>query len=101
MAAALPRTHTDLRPQLQSYARAFVGLDGPGAELAVRSLQFGVSLLLIVVAVNVSILVYARTATRTGEIAVRTALGASRARVVMQLFVEALVPAVAAAAIGL
>ena len=36
-----------------------------------------------------------------GEIAVRTALGASRARVVSQLFVEALVPSCAAAALGL
>ena len=58
-------------------------------------------LLLLIVAVNVAILVYARTATRTGEIAVRTALGASRARVVLQLFVEALVPSVLAAALGL
>ena len=66
-----------------------------------RGIQFGVGLLLLIVAVNVAILVYARTATRMGEIAVRTALGASRGRVVSQLFVEALVPSVAAAAIGL
>lgn len=55
MAAALPHTHKDLRPQAQSYARAFVGLDAPGAELAVRTIQFGFSLLLLAVAVNVSI----------------------------------------------
>jgi putative ABC transport system permease protein len=101
MAAALPDTHRDVRPQVQSFTHTFVGTEGPEAELAVRGLQFGISLLLFVVAVNVSILVYARTATRTGEIAVRTALGASRVRVVWQLFVEALVPALTATAIGL
>ena len=49
------------------------------------------SLLLVIVSVNLAILVYARTATRHGEIAVRTALGASRRRIVGQLFIESLV----------
>jgi len=101
MATALPATHQEVRPQVQSYTRTFIGTEGPESELAYRGLQYGVGLLLIVVAVNISILVYARTATRTGEIAVRTALGASRARVVAQLFVEALIPALTATAVGL
>jgi predicted permease len=63
--------------------------------------QLIVSLLLVVVAVNVAVLVYARTATRRGEIAVRSALGASRLRIVAQLFAEALVLAGAAAVVGL
>ena len=101
MAAALPDSHKEVRPQVQSFIHTFIGSEGPEAELAVRGLQFGVSLLLLIVAVNVAILVYARTATRTGEIAVRTALGASRARVVTQLFIEALVPALTGAVVGL
>ncbi len=60
-----------------------------------------VSLLLVVVAVNVAVLTYARTATRQGEIAVRTALGANRGRIVVQLAVEAFVLAAAAAVGGL
>ena len=59
------------------------------------------SLILVIVCVNVAILVYARTATRMGEIAVRTALGASRGRIVAQLFAESLVLSVGAAAVGL
>ena len=59
------------------------------------------SLLLVVVSVNVAVLVYARTAARMGEIAVRTALGASRPRVVTQLFAEALVLSLVAALAGL
>jgi putative ABC transport system permease protein len=101
MAAAFPQTHRDIRPLALTYTHAFVGVEGPEVELAMRSVQIGVGLLLLIVAVNVAIVVYARTATRMGEIAVRTALGASRARIVMQLFVEALVLSVSAAAIGL
>ena len=48
-------------------------------------------LVLILACMTVGTLVYARTATREGEIAVRSALGASRARIIGQLFVEALV----------
>jgi hypothetical protein len=49
---------------------------------------------------NVGTLVYARTATREGEIAVRSALGASRGRVIGQLFVEALVLAAVPTAVA-
>jgi putative ABC transport system permease protein len=100
MAAAFPQTHGQRRPAVLPYTHGFIGIQ-PEMELFVRTLQFGVGLLLLIVAVNVAVLVYARTATRMGEIAVRTALGASRARVVLQLFVEALVPSVVAAALGL
>jgi hypothetical protein len=40
---------------------------------------------------SVAVLVYARTVMRTGETAVRTALGATRGRIVTQLFAEAFV----------
>ncbi|MFN2443068.1 MAG: hypothetical protein ABR517_10335 [Thermoanaerobaculia bacterium] len=49
-------------------------------------MRFVVALLLVLVAMNVAILVYARTVNRTAEIAVRTALGATRRRIVTQLF---------------
>jgi predicted permease len=58
-------------------------------------------MLLVLVCLNVAMLVYARTVVRTGEIAVRTALGATRGRIVMQLFSEALVLSLLAALAGL
>lgn len=58
------------------------------------------ALLLIPPCANVAILVYARTVTRREEFALRTALGASRGRIVMQLFVEVLVLAAGAGVAG-
>lgn len=101
MAAAYPETHEFLRPRVMRYAHAFFDADSPGMAWVMRGFQFALGLLLVVVAVNVAILVYARTAARAGEIAVRTALGASRRRVVAQLFVEAFVLSGIAAVIGL
>lgn len=99
-AAAFPRTHDRLRPQVLPYTYPL--MDIQDVSLAQVALMQGmISLLLVVVCVNVSILVYARTATRQGEIAVRSALGASRRRIVSQLFAEALVLSAAAAAVGL
>jgi len=57
--------------------------------------------MLLIVCGNVGILLMARTVTRMGEISIRTALGASRARIVTQLFTEALVLAVVATGLGL
>jgi predicted permease len=59
------------------------------------------ALLLIPPCANIAILVFARTVTREDEFAARTALGASRGRIVMQLFVEVLVLAAGAGIIGL
>lgn len=94
-------TREHLRPQVLPYAHPYFDIDTPAMSIVFRGIQLVVSLLLVVVAVNVAVLVYARTAARIGEISVRTALGASRRRVVAQLFVEALVLSAVAAALGL
>jgi putative ABC transport system permease protein len=98
--AASPETHQHLRARVVPYTYVFNDMDDPDNALAMRVIQFALVLLLVIVCVNVAILVYARTATRQGEIAVRAALGASRRRIITQLFVEALALAGVAAAIG-
>ncbi len=96
--AAFPATHARLRPRVVPYTALWNDDFTVGQMLLVRAL---VVLLLVVICANVASLVYARTATRQGEIVVRTALGASRRRIVAQLFAEALVLSAAAAAVGL
>jgi putative ABC transport system permease protein len=105
-AAAFPTTHEQLRPRLVPYTSIYGvissgGMDGWQLQWQLHLMQFFVSLILVLVGANVAILVYARTATRLGELTVRTALGATRRRIVAQLFLEALVLAALAAAVGL
>jgi putative ABC transport system permease protein len=101
LADATPATHEHLRPLVIPYTHAFSDMDDPEKVLALYAIQIAIVLLLVLISVNVAILVYARTATRQGEIAVRVALGASRRRIVAQLFVEALMLAGVSAAIGI
>ena len=58
-------------------------------------------MLLLVACGNIGILILARLATRSGELAIRTMLGASRARILGQLFVETLLLALVATGVGL
>jgi predicted permease len=58
------------------------------------------ALVLMVIAVNVGNLMSARISARTGELAVRTALGAGRARLVGQLTLEVLVLGLVSASIA-
>jgi len=102
MAASHPETHEHLRPRVTAYAKPI--LEGGEALFVGRLMDLanGIFLMLLaVVCANVATLVFARTATRGWEIAVRNALGASRGRIVAQLFLEALVLASVAAAVGL
>ena len=96
-----PRTHEHIRPRVVRYAGSIMGTDNRAVAVMLHSVQTLVTLLLLVIATNVAMLVYARTASRSAEMLVRSALGASRGRIVMQLFVEALLLSGAAAGVGL
>jgi hypothetical protein len=90
-----------LIPKVIRYTHEYSEMDDRGNALALYLMQVAMVLLLVVVCLNVAILVYARTATRLGEIAVRAALGAGRRRIVAQLFVEALMLSGLAAGAGI
>ena len=102
IAASNPETHKNLSPRVTAYAKP---LTVGGEAMFIRNLLYIVNgiflLLLAIICTNVATLVFARTATRSWEIAVRNALGASRGRIVSQLFVEALVLTGLAVILGL
>src|SRR5688572_14870742 len=100
-AATYPKLYERLRPVVLPYTREHLDLTQPGVVWALRVAQLLIGTLTFVVSVNLAILVYARTVTRLGEIAVRTALGASRRRILAQLFIEALALSIVGAAAGL
>lgn len=91
-----------LQPEAVPFALGAVGLPRGGVDALPEFVFFQIAalVLLLVACGNVAMLVFARTATRFREMAVRTALGASRSRIVVQIFVETLVLAVGAAAVG-
>lgn len=105
----LPRESSDdgegLRPTVLPYASNFVDDTDPNdlADMAGvgRMVVFLVSLMLIPPCVNIAMLVFARMVTRREEIAVRTALGASRRRIVLQLYIEMLVLSTLAVVVAL
>jgi putative ABC transport system permease protein len=102
IAADNPETHRNLRPRVTSYEKPI--FEGQEALLirTMLSVVAGIFLtLLAIVCTNVATLVFARTATRGWEITVRSALGASRGRIITQLFVEAMVLAGVGAILGL
>jgi putative ABC transport system permease protein len=94
-ADANPATHAQLRPRVLRYTAR----SGSTAELWLLNLFAW--MVLAVACANVATLMFARTALRESEIVVRHALGASRGRVMGQLFVESLVLTVAAAVVAL
>ena len=108
--AAAPRsgrntpTTTDAprHPRVVPYTFAFTD-DVERGELAwqQRIILLLVALLLVPPCLNIAILIYARTVTRQEEFAARYALGASRARIVVQLCVEVLVLSSAAGIMAL
>src|SRR4029078_8827922 len=96
-----PPELANLRPRVLPYTEVFIHAEVGGSDHTVAGVRFLLALFLVVVAMNVAVLVYARTVMRTGEIAVRTALGATRTRIVAQLFVEAFVLSGLSALVGL
>lgn len=102
-AEEFPDTHRHIRPVVKPYVESLWSAveDAEIQTVVLYAANLFFIGLLAVCAANVATLVFARTAARESEISVRTALGASRARIAGQLFVEAAVLSSAAAVLGL
>jgi putative ABC transport system permease protein len=102
LSADLPATHEHLRPRVAPYGKPLLE---SGERAMLRNVMYAANgvflMLLAIMCANVATLVFARTATRSWELTVRSALGASRGRIIRQLFAEALVLTGLATVVGL
>ena len=96
---AATQTNASLRPRVVPYV-AGLYMDASRSWTGTLVLLLA-TLLLLPPSANIGILVYARAVARREEFATRYALGASRGRIVTQMFVEVLVLAAIAGTIGL
>jgi putative ABC transport system permease protein len=101
LASSYPDTHKHLKTRVTQFGKPIA----EGEMQVVRRILYVVNgiflMLLAIVCANVATLVFARTATRSWEITVRSALGASRGRIIGQLFAEAFVLASIGTIVGL
>ncbi len=95
LAGEFPETNRDMGVNVVSFTDM-----GRETRAVLFTMLGAVGLILLVACTNVANLLLARTATRSREIAVRTALGAGRGRLIGQLIAEAGVLAAAGALLG-
>jgi putative ABC transport system permease protein len=96
LAAAYPTEQAHWKPAMLPVRDELIGDVRP----MLLALAGAAAAVLLLACANVANLFLARVASRTRELALRGALGASRARLIRQLFTESLVFAVAGGALG-
>jgi putative ABC transport system permease protein len=101
VAAQSPATHQRLEPRLWPFAMMMSPAGDPAGGVILYSVYVFTGALVVLICGNVGLLLFARAASREADLIVRTALGASRGRIVAQMFAEALVLGSLAAAVGL
>lgn len=97
LAAEYPETNEGVEAHIKPYTDEYIGEEERGILF---SMLITVVLVLVIACANVANLLLARAATRSRDLAIRTAMGASRWQVMKQLLQESAVLAVAGAVFG-
>ena len=98
LATAYPESNAGIGVDARRQVDLFIGPQGIAMLYTMLGAVFGV---LLIACANVANLLLARTVSRSREVAIRTALGASRSRTIVQLLAETLVLAIVGAGVGL
>jgi putative ABC transport system permease protein len=101
IARGLERQYPDTNTQMGVRLESFHGSLAFEPRPALLMLSGAVGLLFLIVCANVANLQLGRAVARTHELAIRTALGAGRRRLVRQLFTESLILSLVGGAAGL
>ena len=93
-----PETNAGMSVSVGPYAAELIG---PQITPLLFTMLGAVSLVLVIACANVANLLLARASLRSKEVAVRTALGASRSRVIVELLIESSVISLIGAVVGI
>lgn len=97
LASQYPESNQDITAYVEPFTKSFIG-DEPTKLL--QTMLFAVFLVLLIACANVANLLLSQAAMRAKEVGIRTAMGASRGRIVLQFLTEPLALALVAAVLG-
>jgi len=97
LANAYPESNKDITAYVEPYTRAIIGKE---PTQLLMTMLFAVFLVLLIACANVANLLLSQAAMRAKEVGIRTAMGASRGRIIMQFLTEPLALAAVGAVLG-
>lgn len=98
LASEYPQTNAGIAPIIQPFTEEYIGEE---PQRLLYTMLGAVFFVLLIACANVANLLMSRAATRTKEVGIRNALGASKTRIVLQFMAEAFLLALAGALAGL
>jgi putative ABC transport system permease protein len=98
LADAYPETNEGVVPIIKPYTEEFIGTE---PTIMLYTMLAAVFLVLIIACINVANLLISRAAERSKEVGIRSAMGATRRRIIVQFLAESAVLAFVGAAIGI